>query len=199
MNPNTELIDAPAIEAPKLSSVGRDGARTGDGGPELRPGQGEGLEEDRRDRNQHDDAEIGEREAEGQAESRQHVGPFGFRCHPITCTLTSRLIDLVEHAAVAEKLRLRLFPSAKIRIDREQRQARELARVLRGDGLVARTEEILRDYFLPRGRVEKFQVRLRDRRRCRDADRPCPPTRPAVRPGCLSTDRRPRTCRRRIA
>src|SRR5208337_1435280 len=84
---------------------------------------------------------------------------------PAPTPLTSRLINLVEYAAVAEKLGLRLFPSAKIRIDREQAHAWKLARILRGDGLVARTEKILRDYFLPLGSVQKFQIRLRDRGR----------------------------------
>src|SRR5579862_3244001 len=137
--------------------VSRDCPRTRDGGPELRPGQREGLEEDGRDWNQHDDSEVGERKAERQPESRQHIFTSRFRRHP----LTSRLIDLVEYAAVTKKLWLRLFPSAEIGINREQRQARELVRILGGDGLVLRTEKILGDDFLSCRSVQKFQVRSR--------------------------------------
>src|SRR5438067_2142330 len=81
-----------------------------------------------------------------------------------SCRSPSRQINLVEYAAVAEKLGLRFFPSAEITVDREKRQRRKLAGVLGGDLRIARTIKILRADLLSFGRVQKFQIRLRDRR-----------------------------------
>ncbi|MCY1546399.1 hypothetical protein D9M68_823950 [compost metagenome] len=54
-------------------AVGRQHARRGDGLPELRPGQREGLEHQRRERDQHDQAQVKHREAERELEARQHT------------------------------------------------------------------------------------------------------------------------------
>src|SRR5271167_1178359 len=160
MNPNTELINAPAIEAPKLSSYAamvRGLATAAQNCVQVRVKVLKKI------------VEIGinttiPRYASVKPSVRPNPGSTLFRFVAIRAILTSRLIDLVEHAAVAEELRLRLFPSTEIRIDREQRQVRELARVPGRDDPVARAEEILRDYFLPCWAVEKFQVGFRDGR-----------------------------------
>ena len=106
-------------------------------------------------------------------------------------------VDLVEHAAVGEVRLLRLGPAAEHLVDREQRDLRELRRVLRGDLVVDRPVEVLRRDLLAVGRIEVLEVGLGDLPACRACRRPCRPPPPAARRGCWSADRRSRTCRRR--
>src|SRR3546814_9552429 len=71
------------------------------------------------------------------------------------------LVDLIEHAAVAEVLGLRLGPAAEV-ADRDEIELRELARVLRGDLRIRRAVIVLRDDFLCLVGVQVIQVRLGD-------------------------------------
>ena len=72
MRPNTALTSAASSDAPKLKRYAASAAGDGDGVPELRPRQRAGFGERRRQRNQHDQAQIKQREAERQIEARQH-------------------------------------------------------------------------------------------------------------------------------
>src|SRR3546814_7922907 len=69
------------------------------------------------------------------------------------------LVDLIEHAAVAEVLGLRLGPAAEV-ADRDEIELRELARVLRGDLRIRRAVIVLRDDFLCLVRSEEHTSEL---------------------------------------
>ena len=109
-------------------------ARVGGDAPEFRPAERAPVPDDQAgERDQDDQAEIGQREAERQPEARDDARlPECARSvlDAIGASVPQlrRLVDLVEDAAVAEVLRLRLGPAAEQRIvDRDQLQRRESA------------------------------------------------------------------------
>src|SRR5262245_19147888 len=70
--------------------------------------------------------------------------------------------DLVEQTAVGEMNRLRFRPSTEVGDGDQRRNLRKIRGVFRQDGRVTRTIEILRGDLLSFGRVEMFEIRLRD-------------------------------------
>src|SRR5471030_950111 len=85
--------------------------------------------------------------------------------------LFSRLVDLVEDAAVGEMDLLRLGPAAEHLVDREERQLREALGVSPGDLGRARPEIVARDELLAFRRIEMLEIFLGDRARAAAVDR----------------------------
>ncbi len=69
----------------------------------------------------------------------------------------SRLVDLVEHAAIGEMRRLRLAPAAEIPVDGDQGNGGKRAAILGQDRDIARAVEILRLDLLRLRRIEEIQ------------------------------------------
>src|SRR5258708_16115961 len=148
MNPNSELTNAPASDAPKLSRYAatvRGDATAAQNCAQVRVNVLKKIVES-------GISTTIPRYASVKPRVRLNPGSTLVRRVVVTATefpslaslicLAARLIDLVEYAAVAEELRLRAFPSAEISIDRDQRQTWELARVLFLFGLVPRAIKV---------------------------------------------------------
>jgi hypothetical protein len=75
-------------------------------------------------------------------------------------SFASRLVNLIEQAALAKKFRLRFFPAPKNFVHREEGNAGQLGRVILQDRGVARPVMMLRGSILRLGGEEKFQVSL---------------------------------------
>src|SRR6185437_16812805 len=112
---------------------------------------------------QHDEREIEQRDAERRAEAGDDAAPR----RPAVMLrerelhfLPTRLVDLVEDAAIGEMRRLRLAPAAEDLVDCEERDLRELVGMPRGDLGKARPVEIARRELLALGGVEESEIGL---------------------------------------
>src|SRR5262245_51826662 len=74
------------------------------------------------------------------------------------------LVETVEHAAVPEVLGRGVVPVLRDGGDVEALDVREIRRVLRQHRRIRRAVEVLRDDLLALWRVEKLEIRLRNRR-----------------------------------
>ena len=130
--------------------------------PELLEPEAGAAQEHRRQRQEYDEAQIGDGEAERQPEARDNARlpePSGTLEDGRPC-LVAGPVDLVEHAAVAEVGGLRLLPAAEA-VDAEELDLGEARHVLGGGQLgLARTIEVLGGQRLALGRVEELEVGL---------------------------------------
>ena len=90
-------------------------ARAGNGRPKLVPGEREGFEHQRRERDQHNQAQVRERETQGDVETRQHARrPMAARQRKQGHEKLLHRIDLVELTAIIEVDFLRLAEGTEI-------------------------------------------------------------------------------------
>ena len=107
--------------------VRRQRARGGDDVPELARRERRRLDEHAAERNQHQQAQVEQREPERRPEAGKRAR---VPASSITHRLRPGLIDLVEHAAIGEVSLLRLRPSAEHLVDGKEAELRKLLRIL---------------------------------------------------------------------
>src|SRR5215470_2391619 len=122
-----------------------------------------GLEEQRRQRNEHDQRQPKQRRSERDPEARDHAVRPPKNARPAHLVAPRSLaVYAVEHAAVVEMLALRLSPPAENLVDRKQIHLRELVRERLCNLAIAQTVEVARGDLLAPHAVEKPEIILRD-------------------------------------
>src|SRR6185312_3216680 len=136
-------------------------ARRGDLVPEALPAQFPRADDQRRQRDEHDRAQVKEREGQGKSETGQRapvsdaLAQGGDQsCHG----LLSRLVYLIENAAVGEMDLLRLAPAAENVVDVVERDLGELRGMRRQHRLVARAVKVLGLDLLRLFRIEELEI-----------------------------------------
>ncbi len=141
-------------------------ARRGDGRPEPVQAQAEGADDQRHQRHQHDAGQVEQREAQGQAKSRQHMPDLvsragNFRPMALMSAAYFRAGRSGRRYHHRQNVSLCLGPAAEVAIDGGQRQNREIASVRGQHGRIARAIEVAGFDFLRRRRVEEIQEGFR--------------------------------------